>query len=459
MRAATSGSAKGSVPTVRAMDLDAVRLDELAVAHGIVGAAIGVSRRGERDVRVYGTADLGTGAPVTRSTAFLAGSVTKAMTASMVAILAAEGRIGLDDPVRRLVPEFAVADPQASAAITVRHLLTHTAGFDGDVWYDVGEGDDAIARFVSSLHDLGQLAPPGRRFGYDNAAYSVLGRSIEVVEGASFEDALRRRVAAASGTRLTTRTPDPQDRPTAVGHVRRPDSGEPVAITAVVGPAGLAPAGSRTWADVDDLLGFGEWHLGRGADAATHRALVAMRKPQLEVADPNNGATMALGVFVDERRWGTPVVFHDGGVNGQSAYLRIVPEDDAVLVVLSTGGVPQTFHRHAFRRMAEVALGRSAPLGAVADPTLVPDLDRHVGTYGARSTEVSVERDADRLWCTITSGPGTVHEVRTARLALSAVDERVFLAPLDGRDYVLVFPPVDEPCDHVLAGMRLLVRR
>ena len=441
------------------MDLDRVRLDDLAGAHGIVGAAIGVSRRGERAVLVHGCADLGTGAPVVRETAFLAGSVTKAMTASMIALLVADGRVELDEPVRRWVPDFTVADPVASSSITVRQLLTHTSGFDGDIWIDVGEGDDAIARFVGGLDDLDQLAPPGRRFSYNNAAYSVLGRLVEHVERASFEQALRHRIAGPSCTRVTTEALDGRTRASAVGHIRRPGAASDEPVTTVTGPACLAPAGSRTWADIDDLLGFGEWHLGHRGDVATHRALEAMRAPQLTVADPNNAATMALGVFVDDHRWGTPVVFHDGGVNGQSAYLRIVPEDDAVLVVVATGGVPQTFHRHVFREIAATALGRSAPLGAVADPAATVDHDRYVGTFAARSTEVVVDRDHSGLRCTITWAPASDQPVRTAPLPLAAVDGRVFLAPLDGRDYVLVFPPLDEPCDHVLAGLRMLVRR
>ncbi|MCX6519778.1 MAG: serine hydrolase [Actinobacteria bacterium] len=440
------------------MDLDGVRLDELASAHGIVGAAIGVSRRGHRTVMVHGTTDLGTGASVRPDTAFLAGSVTKAMTASAVALLVAEGRVGLDEPIRRRVPEFEVADRAATEAITVRHLLTHTSGFDGDIWIDVGEGDDAIERFVGGLGGLAQLSTPGSRFSYNNAGYAVLGRLLERVERATFEEVLQHRVALPSGARFTTDPTHPRHASSAVGHLRSGD-GSNAAVTTVIGPACLAPAGARTWADVDDLLGFGEWHLGHCGDPHHRAALRAMRAPQIVVADPNNAATMGLGIFVDDDRWGTPVVFHDGGVNGQSAYLRILPEDDAVLVVVSTGGVPQTFHRHAFRAMAAAALGRTAPLGAVADPGVVLDADRYVGTYAASVTEVEIDHDAGGLGCTITYAPGTDHAVRTDRLALSAVDHRVMLAPLDGRDYVVVFPPLDEPCDHLLAALRMLVRR
>lgn len=431
------------------------RLGELAADHGIVGCVLGESVAGRRSVVVHGLANVVSGLAVDRSTAFLAGSVTKAMTASIVAMLVGEGRVELDAVVRTYVPEFVLSDEHAAATITVRHLLTHTSGFDGDIWPDHGEGDDAIRRLTEGLSEVEQLTEPGVRFSYNNAGYAVLGRLIERVLDAPFESVLRDRIAVPSGAEITSDVRRILPRRFAVGHV----SGEsgPAPVATVVGPACLAPAGSRTWATVDDLLAFGELHLGRHGDADLHRALVTMRSRQVDVADPNNGGTMGLGVFLDDR-WGTPVVFHDGGVNGQAAYLRVLPEDDAVLVVMTTGGVPQAFHRHALRLMA-ARLGREAPRAAVADPSVSIDPVRYVGRYAASATVVDIERDGDTLVATITWGPGTAEPLVRGSLRLAAVDDRVFLTPLDGRDYVFVFPPSDEPCDHLLAGLRLLRRQ
>ena len=433
-----------------------IDLADLCAQFGIVGAMAGWSVAGQRSVVVHGLADHTAGTVLTRSTLMMAGSVTKAMTASIVAMLVDEGAVDLDAPARTYLPEFRVVDDEATRTITTRHLLTHTSGFDGDVWFDVGEGADAIDRFVAELADCRQLSRPGDGFSYNNAAYSALGLLIQRVTGSSFEGALQSRIAGPAGASFTTDLARAHRRPAASGHV--PDaSGQQVPIGVAFGPACLAPAGSRTWATIDDLLAFGELHLGRHGGAAEHRALTAMRTPQVFVNDPNNGGTMALGMFLDDR-WGTPVVFHDGGLQGQSAYLRILPELDAVLVVMSTGGVPQVFHRHVFARMTEMFPGVRAPLGVEPRPDCPIDPSRYVGRFEAASTRIDVEHDGEGLTAAITWGYDTPDAVATGALRMTPHSAEVFLAPLGGRDYVLVYPSLGQPADHLLAGLRRVNR-
>lgn len=433
-----------------------LRLDELCRRFGIVGAVVGVSIGGQRSVTMHGVAHATNDTALTRDTFLMAGSVTKAMTATIVALLCADGRLDLDAPVVSVVPEFRVHDEAATASISIRHLLTHTAGFDGDIWPDLGEGDDALDRLVASLATCAQLSPPGTGFSYNNAAYAVLGKVIERVTGQSFEHALAHHIAAPCGVAITTDIAQLDGAPTAIGHAVDAD-GAVQPMVAAFGPACLAPAGSRTWSTIDGLLAFGELHLGRHGTPATHAALRAMREPQIVVDDPNNGGTMALGMFLDDR-WGTPVVFHDGGVQGQSAYLRVLPELDAVLAVMSTGGVPQVFHRHVFAQLAAAIPGVAAPLGVVADPTCTLDAARYVGRFEASATRVDVTETNGALQAEIVWGHGSDTPVRTGALPLSPYSNKVLLAPLDGRDYVLVYPPLDQPADHLLAGLRRLNR-
>lgn len=438
------------------MDPHEIALADLCAPFDIVGAVAGWSVAGQRSVVTHGLADNSAGTVLTRDTLMMAGSVTKAMTASIVALLVDDGVVDLDRPVRTYLPEFRVADDAATRTITTRHLLTHTSGFDGDLWFDVGEGADAIDRFVAELVDCRQLSRPGNGFSYNNAAYSVLGLLIQQVTGSSFEDALQSRLVGPAGASFTTELARTHGRPAAIGHL--PDgSGQQVPIGTAFGPACLAPAGSRTWATIDDLLAFGELHLGRHGGAAAHRAFTAMRAPQVFVNDPNNGGTMALGMFLDHR-WGTPVVFHDGGVQGQSAYLRILPEFDAVLVVMSTGGVPQVFHRHVFARMAELFPGLHAPLGVEPRPDCSIDPSRYVGRFEAASTRIDVEHDGAGLTAAITWGYDTADAAATGALRLTPHSPEVLLAPFGGRDYVLVYPDLQRPADHLLAGLRRLNR-
>lgn len=436
-----------------------VRLDELCDDHRIVGAVAGVSIRGERAEVVHGTANISTGAPVHDGTWFMAGSVTKAITAALVNREVELGTIRLDDPVVRHLPEFVVAD--CDDDVTVRHLLTHTAGFDGDIWPDLGEGDGALGRLIERLASVRQLSIPGHRFSYNNGAYTVLGRMLEVVTGTRFDRLIHDHVALPTGSGLRIGMEGLPADDIAVGHTRTGDDVQPVVVVdPVQGPACLSPAGSRTWGRIDDLLAVGEMLLGRHGDDAMRRAVVAMRQPQIDVPDPNNGGTMALGVFLDDR-WGTPVVFHDGGVSGQASYLRVLPDLDTVLAVMCTGGVPQVFHRHVIADLA-TPLGVTAPRGAVETDVAI-DPGRYVGRYASSSTQVAVARARDEsattaLLTRITWNANTPDVASTPWLPLRPVDDRAFLAALAGRDYVLLFPPTTERCDHVLAGLRLLPR-
>ena len=431
-------------------------LEVLCERYHIVGAVVGVSVRGRRTVLVRGMANSATGAPLSRETFMLAGSVTKAMTASIVSLLRADGVVDIDAPLVEYLPRFRVADRAATPMITPRHLLSHMAGFDGDIWEDLAEGGGALESLVQRVASCPQQTTPGTAFSYNNAAYGLLGAMIQSVTGDSFEHALRERISSRCGAEITTELSVIDAATTAVGHVEDA-GGVQIPVGTVVGPACLTPAGSRTWTTIDGLLSFGELHLGRHGTPHEHAALVAMRAPQCFINDPNNGGTMGLGVFLDER-WGTPVVFHDGGVNGQSAYLRILPEFDTVLAIMSTGGVPQVFHRHVFAGLSSAFPGVAAPLGVTADPGRVVDVDRYVGRFRSSSTVVDVTEVEQGLAVEVTWGLGTPDAVATGALPLAAVDDEIFIAPLGGRDYVLVFPPPDQPVDHVLAGLRRLDR-
>ena len=99
--------------------------------------------------------------PVDEYTLFQVGSITKTLVATAAHGWWTQGRLDLDRPVQEYLPELRLADPVASASVTSRHLLTHTAGWVGDHFADTGRGDDALARYVVEMADLEQLTPPG----------------------------------------------------------------------------------------------------------------------------------------------------------------------------------------------------------------------------------------------------------------------------------------------------------
>lgn len=186
---------------------------------GYLGAVTLVARDGRIvDWQAYGHRDLARRAPMRRDSIFRIYSMSKTVASVAAMLLVEQGRIGLDDPVSRYLPELArpqvvaggdLAAPRlraASGEITVRHLLTHTAGFaagrDGDelaaalVRRQDPHAAADLQGFVERLSRAPLAADPGTRFGYDGAALEVLARVVEVVAGQAFDAFLRERVFA-----------------------------------------------------------------------------------------------------------------------------------------------------------------------------------------------------------------------------------------------------------------------
>ena len=165
-------------------------VEATATKFGIPGVAVGVWADGREIYACHGVTSIDNPLPVDRDTLFVLGSVTKTYTATALMRLVAEGRVELDAPVRRYVPELRLADEQAAAEITVLNLLNHTAGLDWGLIVDTGEGDDALARYVAKLAELKLIAPPGARASYSQAGYNLAGRIIEKVTGLTYERAV-----------------------------------------------------------------------------------------------------------------------------------------------------------------------------------------------------------------------------------------------------------------------------
>ncbi|HVH12148.1 MAG TPA: serine hydrolase domain-containing protein, partial [Longimicrobium sp.] len=158
---------------------------------GIPGVALGIFWEGRSITRGFGVTSVENPLPVTGQTVFQAGSITKTFTATALMRLVESGRLDLDAPVRTYLPGFRVGDETASANATARILLTHMGGWEGDLFDDTGDGDDALARIVERMASLEQVAPFDTFWSYNNAGFYVAGRLLEVATGTSYEDAIR----------------------------------------------------------------------------------------------------------------------------------------------------------------------------------------------------------------------------------------------------------------------------
>src|SRR5262249_4232175 len=135
----------------------------------IPGAAVGIFLDDQEIYACSGVTSIENPLPVDRDTLYLLGSVTKTFTATALMRLVADRRVELDATGRWYAPELRLKDEQTAAAITVLNLLKHTAGLHWGVIVDVGEGDDALARYVASMADLELIAAPGERASYSQA--------------------------------------------------------------------------------------------------------------------------------------------------------------------------------------------------------------------------------------------------------------------------------------------------
>src|SRR6476469_3156187 len=247
----------------------------LVEEHGVPGATVAVLVGGEIATATGGVTSLGTGVAVDPDTVFQIGSITKIWTTSLVMQLVDDGLLDLDQPLLNYLPELVIGDAEAAAALTTRHLLTHTAGFEGDIFTDTGRGEDAIEKYVATLTDLPQLFAPGETFSYNNTAFVVLGRLVEVLRGKSYDHVLLERIAQPLG--LLRVSPSPYEairHRAATGHVAGAD-GELEPATSWALARSNAPAGSMLAMTPTDLLGFVRMHLDRGLAPDGTRVLSA----------------------------------------------------------------------------------------------------------------------------------------------------------------------------------------
>src|SRR6266568_582083 len=343
---------------------------ETAEGFGVAGAAVGVWADGREVFASHGVTSVENPLPVTPHTLFLIASVTKTSTATAVMRLVADGKIALDAPVRRYVPELVLADERAADQITVLNLLNHTSGLDWGVIGDFGEGDDALARYVSELAGLALIAAPGTRASYSQAGFNLAGRIVEKVTGLTFERAVASLVLEP--LRLSHSFylhEEVMTRRFAVAHNRGEDGTLSIARLRRR-PRGDNPGGGLA-SSVADQMRWARFHLGDGRTEDGVRVLPAgvlqrMKEPTAVLRGSNMGQAIGICWFLRNVD-GIHTVGHGGSTNGQFAELLLVPERDFAIVSMANAGpdgIPfnQAVVRWAIERYLGVADREPEPL-------------------------------------------------------------------------------------------------
>lgn len=178
-------------------------LDEMVRAHmqaeRIPGLALGIAKDGQPvERRTYGFANLETFSYVRPTTVFRIASISKQFAASCVMLLVQEGKLSLDDPVRKHVPEA----PENWAGITVRHLLTHTGGVPSDIPFQFTATYN-VKDFFELFAGTEPKFAPGERYEYSNYGYATLGVLVQKVSGKSLRDFAAERLFRPVGMTQT----------------------------------------------------------------------------------------------------------------------------------------------------------------------------------------------------------------------------------------------------------------
>lgn len=295
----------------------------------VPGCAVGVARNGEPVLlRAWGMADLEQGVANTTETIFEGGSLAKQFTSAAVILLALDGKLSLQDDVRRYIPEL----PDYGTPITLRHLMTHTSGLRD--WGSVAaiEGWGREDRSHTHAHVLEILArqsalnyTPGERYSYTNSGYNLLAMIVDRVSGIPFADFSRERLFKPLGLEDTQWRDDYRrlvpGRASAYSF-----RGDEVIINR---PIEYVHGNGGILTTVEDLLRWDE--VVRTGGPFGERFVTEMHRQ----AVLNDGTTIsyASGVQVEEYR-GQRRVSHTGSTAGYRGFLGRYPDQGITVSLL-----------------------------------------------------------------------------------------------------------------------------
>ena len=382
------------------------------------GCAVGVGVDGAPVLtRGYGTADLEHDVPITSETIFEAGSVSKQFTAAAVLLLAREGKLSLDDPVRKYIPEV----PDYGVPLTIRHMLNHTSGLRD--WGSVEgiAGWPRTTRAYTHAHVLDIVSrqralnfTPGTHWSYSNTGYNLAAILVSRVANMPFAEFTRTRVFEPAGmthtswrddhTRIVKNRAIGYEEEKGVFHTDMP-------FEDVHGNGGLLTT-------VGDLLKWNEhfWspRIGDASFVAEEQKPVAFSS--------GSGHGYGLGLMIDERR-GVRQIDHSGSTAGYLAHLARYPDQHvsvAVLCNVSNAGATQRAYDVADLYLAERAKLKAEP---GASYTLKPeDLERLEGLYRSNpdGRALAIVKDSGTL--RLDRGPALIAQSGTRFVAADGGD-------------------------------------
>ena len=320
-------------------------------------------------LRGFGQARPGGEAPGPQ-TPFFNGSFTKSFTALAVMQLVEAGNVELDAPVQRYLPWFHVADPQASAQMTVRHLLNQTSGLPMLLGManlaDFDRRPDATQRQVRALSTLKLTRQVGSEFEYSNTNYNVLGLIVEAASGESYSDYIQQHIFnPLDMSHSYTLKSVAQQNGLAMGH--RYWFGHPFPAPNLSIPPSSLPSGQLI-SSAEDIAHYLIAHLngGRycGSQILSGAGIDELHRPGAEISEMGFSMGYYGMGWVSQETGESRIVSHSGIVPDFGVFMALVPEQKKGMVLLVNAN-------HAMMKMTldEVGMGAAQRLaGEIPSP-------------------------------------------------------------------------------------------
>lgn len=340
-RKTAAAAAQQSAERLRALQKIRVFADSMRKVWKVPGLALAIVMNGEVIMSEgFGHRNVKEQLPVTSNTLFAIGSSSKAFTAMCVGILADEGKVDWDKPLRNYLPTFKLHDDFASARMTPRDLVTHRSGLPRHdlLWYGA-----AFTR--KEMFDRLQYLEPSKDFRtdyqYQNLMFMTAGYLVEQINGGTWEDFVRSRIFKPLGMMSSNFSVHESQKAVdfALPYQEKKDIVTPIPFRDITE---IGPAGSIN----SNLADMSKWvllNLSKGKAGATQvlseAGLTQMHTPYMAIAQPLkytelSHASYGLGWFIRSYR-GHAQVSHGGNIDGFSALVSLFPQDNFGAVILT----------------------------------------------------------------------------------------------------------------------------
>jgi CubicO group peptidase (beta-lactamase class C family) len=389
------------------------------------GCVVGVAVDGKPVlIKAYGMANLEYGIRLRPDTVFESGSVAKQFTAAAIALLCQDGKLSLDDPVRKHIPEV----PDLGTPILIRHLLNHTSGLRSQ-WPLMALSGRPTGRAVHTVDEILELVSrmkelnfkPGDEFLYCNTGYTLLGVVVARVSGKTLDAFCQERLFKPLGMTRTQWRDDfteiVPDRATAYGRKENGTFFTNMSFTDVIGNGGLLTT-------VGDLL---IWNENLNDPRVGGRALVDQLESRGRLNDGFENE-YAQGLVVSTYK-GVREISHGGSTAGYQTFLGRFPESHLSIAVLSNVTVSNP--SRLAHEVADIYLAGKLkePAKPVAVPVPAATLKSYAGVYREPLTDAAVKVELDKDGKSLRIGGNPVVPVSPTTFAAAEGSRQVVFEP------------------------------